>query len=40
MSEMLKGMRLLGLILEGVGGNVQDVFAEWNVASLSKILTF
>jgi hypothetical protein len=34
---MLKDIRLMGQILEGVDGNVKDVFAECSDASLSKI---
>lgn len=38
MSEMLKGIGLMGQILGGVGGNVKDVFAECNDASVQNII--
>jgi len=38
MSEMLKDIRLMGQILEGVGGNVKDVFAECNDVCIQNII--
>jgi len=38
MSEMLKDIRLMGQILEGVGGNVKDVFADCNDVSIQNII--
>jgi hypothetical protein len=35
---MLKDIRLMGQILESVGGNVKDVFAECNNASVQNII--
>jgi len=35
---MLKDIRLMGHILEGVGGNVKDVFAECSDASVQNII--
>jgi hypothetical protein len=38
MSEMLKDIRVMGQILEGVGGNVKDVFADCNDASVQNVI--
>jgi len=38
MSEMLKDIRLMGQILEDVGGNVKEVFAECSDASVQNVI--
>jgi hypothetical protein len=37
MSEMLKDVRLIGKILEGVGGNVKDVFADYPIVDIVTV---
>ena len=37
MSEMLKDIRLMGKILEGVGGSVKDGFADYPIVDILTV---